>query len=80
MNDIHTIHGRIKAVDGVLKGSVRVGKFSGEIYDGDYSVTPSNESQSLQTSLKTLTNDIYISPIPYSEEENSSGGITVKIG
>lgn len=49
-------------------------------YDGEYVVTPSVDSQSLETAGKKLMYDILVNPIPYSEEPNSSGGITVKIG
>ena len=36
----------------------------GETYDGPYSFTPSQETQTAQTANKVLTGDIVIDPIP----------------
>ena len=44
------------AVSGVMVGGVP--------YSGGYSVTPSEDVQVLQTSMRTLSNDVTILPIP----------------
>ena len=51
-----------------------------ESYDGSYEVIPTIEQQILQTKNKTMVNDLTIKSIPYSESDNSAGGITVTIG
>ena len=35
-----------------------------DVYDGDYEVTPSAETQTLSTKNRTMVNDITINPIP----------------
>lgn len=50
------------------------------IYGGEYEITPSVNSQSLDTKNKLLKEDIYIDAIPYSEVTNKSGGVTATIG
>ena len=49
-------------------------------YDGAYTVTPSRETQTLETAGKYLNDNITINPIPYEETENQSGGTTFRIG
>jgi hypothetical protein len=51
-----------------------------EIYEGDYSVTPSLEEQLLPTNQKFMNADITINKIPITAVSNSSGGKTVIIG
>lgn len=52
----------------------------GEVYDGNYVVTPDVESQKLETSQKYMKDDVVIKAIPYYDVGNTSGGITVYIG
>ena len=47
---------------GSFVGSLR-GVISGD-YDGSYSVTPTNQTQTLYTMNKTLTQNVVINPIP----------------
>ena len=64
-----------------ISGFVNVGgMIRQESYDGSYEVTPTIEQQILQTKNKTMVNDLTIKSIPYSESDNSAGGITVTIG
>ena len=50
------------------------------IYEGDYEVAPSFESQTLETRNKTLTEDILVKAIEVQSVTNLSGGKTVYIG
>ena len=64
-----------------ISGFVNVGgMIQQESYDGSYEVTPTIGQQILQTKNKTMVNDLTIKSIPYSESDNSAGGITVTIG
>lgn len=48
-------------------------------YAGDYEVTPSGETQTLETKGKLLAQDIIIHPIPYQLIVNQAGGLTAQI-
>lgn len=50
-----------------------------EIYQGQYTVTPRVERQSLSTKNKILTEDVTIKSIPFFNVSNNSGGNTVYI-
>lgn len=72
---------------GVLQnGSTLVGKFSfnrecyHDIYDGDYTIDPSFELQTLETENKLMREDVNVNPIEVSRVSNLSGGVTVYIG
>lgn len=58
---------------------IRVGEPLPE-YDGDYFVIPRVESQTLNTTNKTMTADVTVDVIPISMVSNLSGGLTVNIG
>jgi hypothetical protein len=49
-------------------------------YDGPYDVIPSGNIQMLLTEGKTLSENIIVMAIPYSEVTNTSGGYTAVIG
>jgi hypothetical protein len=49
-------------------------------YDGEYSVTPAVEEQTLLTSQKYLDANLRIEKIPYSEVTNTANGTTATIG
>lgn len=49
-------------------------------YDGDYSVSPRLEQQTLHTKNKSMHDDVIIDPIFYSEVSNPEGGETIYIG
>lgn len=51
-----------------------------EVYDGEYTVVPATESQTLATQNKRMTADVLVEEIPYYETTNPSGGYTVIIG
>lgn len=50
-------------VDVVIEPPI-VRQISGDIYNGEYNVTPSLSAITLGTSGKTLTRDVVVSPIP----------------
>ncbi len=64
----------------LLEGALAVGT-GGRLppYEGDYAVTPKTEAQTLATKNKSLTDDVVVEEIPYSEVSNPSGGNTVNI-
>lgn len=49
-------------------------------YSGDYEVTPSFETQTLNTRLKMMTDDVTVKAIPVSRTTNPAGGKTIYIG
>lgn len=49
-------------------------------YDGEYSVSPAAEEQTLLTARKYLVANLKIEKIPYSEVSNTANGTTVTIG
>ena len=49
-------------------------------YYGDYVVVPKMVSQILNTENRSLFEDVIVTSIPYKEEENAAGGLTVTIG
>ena len=51
----------------------------GELYRGEYSVTPRVGSQTIQTKGKVMLKDVTINPIPFFNVSNTSGGDTVYI-
>ena len=68
-----------QSVDVEIMGSVTpVGDY--ERYDGDYSVTPKFENQTLKTKNKVMDFDVDVKTIPLEKVANSSGGNTVIIG
>lgn len=68
-----------QSVDVEIMGSVTpVGDY--ERYDGDYSVTPKFENQTLKTKNKVMDFDVDVKTIPIEKVANSSGGNTVIIG
>ena len=50
-----------------------------ETYDGNYSVTPTLEAQTLPTKEKVMSDDLVVEAVPVYEVSNNSGGITVYI-
>ena len=58
----------------------RVAHMGGEPYEGEYEVTPDFDGTTLETSGKTLSNDVTVHPITVSRTSNPSGGNTVYIG
>lgn len=52
----------------------------GEGYDGDYTVTPKVEPQTLPTKGKVMLDNMSIKSIPFYDVSNTSGGSTVYIG
>lgn len=50
-----------------------------DVYEGEYSVTPSSAVQTLETRGKTMREDVTVLAIPYFETSNESG-TTVYIG
>ncbi len=52
----------------------------GELYNGDYVVTPKVAEQTLETKAKVMSDDVQIKAIPFFETANNAGGDTVYIG
>lgn len=51
----------------------------GELYNGDYSVTPKVSEQKMNTAGKVMLEDVTVFAIPYFDVSNTSGGSTVYI-
>lgn len=51
-----------------------------DTYEGNYSVIPKTESQTLLTKKKVMAEDVTIKEIPYFDVSNNAGGSTVYIG
>ena len=51
-------------VDGEVGIVTVVERIEGDVYGGPYEVTPSQQTQRLETRYKTATQDIVINPIP----------------
>ena len=49
-------------------------------YEGDYTVTPTTNLQTLDTQGLLMQNDVNVKEIPYSEVSNEKGGFTATIG
>ena len=51
----------------------------GEAYEGEYEITPSEETQTLPTANRMLARNIVVAPIPqnYGRITYSGGGITI---
>lgn len=56
------------------------GSAEADTYDGEYTVTPKVESQTLETAGKLMDDNVTIKEIPYYNVSNNSGGSTVYIG
>ena len=52
----------------------------GELYQGEYEITPKVEAQTLLTAKKVLERNVTIKKIPYAEVQNNANGKTVTIG
>lgn len=68
--------------DPIIDFDIEIGN-SGQmlpIYDGPYEVTPRVKEQLLNTSNKSMTNDVKIFSIPYATTSNIAGGLTATIG
>lgn len=53
----------------------------GQVYDGEYEVTPRPfEAVVLETEGKRMNDNVKVLEIPYSQVDNESGGHTVTIG
>lgn len=48
-------------------------------YTGDYEVTPSFSTQTLETENKLMTDDVTVKPIVVTEVSNPQGGLTLSI-
>jgi hypothetical protein len=51
------------------------------VYDGEYAVTPkADDSTTLETAQKYMTQNVNVRKIPYYEVDNAAGGATIYIG
>ncbi len=53
---------------------------AGDMFDGDYILTPRADPQTVPTKNKILLEDMVVDAIPYAEVTNLSNGKTVTIG
>lgn len=51
----------------------------GDPYEGEYSVTPRTEQQTIPTKDKVMLEDVTVQAIPFYNVSNNSGGSTVYI-
>lgn len=51
-----------------------------EFYDGEYIVIPTNFIQMLETDKKIMRDDVIVLAVPYTEVDNTYGGVTCIIG
>jgi hypothetical protein len=51
-----------------------------DVFDGPYEVTPTVETQTLETAQKVMDSDLTIKAIPCYRVSNTAGGSTVYIG
>lgn len=74
------IQGGLSPGDILLEGQLDVNP-DGRLpnYTGDYTAIPKTYEQTLATKNKSMTGDVVIEEIPYSEVSNPSGGNTVNI-
>ena len=72
--------GCIKSINNTITATLKGIPVPIPVYDGSYVFTPSTFSYFLDTEGKKLISNILINEIPYSEELNSAGGLTIKIG
>ena len=63
----------------VIVGRAVIKKDEADPYDGDYIVTPSSNSQTLETANKKMLNDVEVKAIPYYDVSNEYGR-TIYIG
>lgn len=59
-----TIDVDISATEVTIPVEMSAGFVQGPYYDGEYEVTPTQETQTLYTTGRTLANDVVINPIP----------------
>lgn len=52
----------------------------GELYEGDYFVTPKTTAQTIPTKDKVMVKDMTVNSIPFFNVSNTSGGTTAYIG
>lgn len=71
--DALSVNGELRVSSVRLSGRINNG-FNGEIYDGDYEITPSTEDQILSTDKKLLRHDIVVKAIP------SNYGLVTRVG
>lgn len=50
------------------------------VYKGAYEVTPSLETQTLETAYKVMTGNVEVESIPMEKVSNTAGGMTLIIG
>lgn len=67
MSDTVILDGELSltnVVDGEADKVMVVTHYEGEVYDGPTTVTPTQQTQTLNTQQKTVLTDIIINPIP----------------
>lgn len=80
INTACLIESGLSTGDILIEGKLDIGS-GGRLpnYEGAYSVTPKVNAQTLETKNKSMTDDLVVEEIPYSEVSNPSGGNTVNI-
>lgn len=63
-----------------LQGRLSSAAAKPDVYEGDYCVTPrAFGTQTLSTAHKVLRDNVTVTPVPYFETDNLSGGVTAYI-
>lgn len=74
-----TILTPILSLDVELEIGTLIKEYPSGTYDGPYEIKPKHNEQILNTKDKTMTDDLTVEEIPYSEVTNPQGGVTVYI-
>ena len=69
-----------KQIDTEFDNIQVVPEYINDLYEGDYTITPKVEAQTMFTKDKVMTDDVTIKEIPIYRTSNTSGGNTVFIG
>lgn len=78
LNDLGQIKGKLFS-DYSMVVDIGNASISRPNYDGDYTITPSINEQTLETKNKVMTDDLNIKQIPYFQTSNEYGD-TIYIG
>lgn len=79
LSEVDIIEGELSPV-GSMEGTLTIPTIiEAEAYDGDYEITPSEETQILMTAEKTAKGNITINPIPSNYGRITYNGSTITI-
>lgn len=79
---VKTRSAKLSVTASPVKMAATTGKIAyvgGELYDGEYAVTPRVTEQTLPTAQKLMLEDLTVRAIPRYDVSNTSGGTTIFI-